>query len=318
MDTAAGATSPGAVYVHCAMGRSRSVSCVIAYLLYKYPHRFGGRPPSTTTTAQRRAQATSVVASALGLVQEARSIAQPNDGFMEQLALWWEMGCPIAASAEGEGQGEGETGSSLENHPVYQKWQYERMLKDARYARVAPDAQAIRFEDEAEPEEEGRDEELVEEGPNSNARRKKNLAAKEARCKKCRRVLATPKFRIPHAPTGEGERADCAHIFVETLSWMRPALEGGALEGRLNCPNAKCGANVGRFAWQGFQCSCREWVVPAFSLARSRVDEVVPRHGHGYPGGGGGGSGGDSTARNGGPGATNTMRMPPPGRKGNL
>ncbi|KAK7747559.1 tyrosine protein phosphatase yvh1 [Diatrype stigma] len=300
-ENAAEAASPGAVYVHCAMGRSRSVGCVIAYLLYKYPHRFGGRQPSTTTAAQRRAQAASVVDSALKLVQEARSIAQPNDGFMQQLALWWEMGCPI----EGEGE-RGSSGSSLENHPVYQKWQYERMLKDARYARVAPDAQDIRFEDEAREEEEEAEE------PNNAARRNQSaVVAKEARCKKCRRVLATPKFRIPHAPTGEGdERAtDCAHLFVETLSWMRPALEGGALEGRLNCPNAKCGANVGRFAWQGFQCSCREWVVPAFSLARSRVDEVVPRPG----------AGGDHAVE--GRGAGTTLRMPPPlppGRNGNL
>jgi len=53
---------------------------------------------------------------------------------------------------------------------------------------------------------------------------------------------------------------------------MRPELELGKLEGRLECP--KCRTNVGKYAWQGMQCSCSEWIVPAISLSKSRVDEV--------------------------------------------
>lgn len=44
------------------------------------------------------------------------------------------------------------------------------------------------------------------------------------------------------------------------------------LSGRLTCPNPKCEANVGKFAWQGLQCSCGKWVVPAIGVARARVD----------------------------------------------
>ena len=296
---ASGPASPGVVYVHCAMGRSRSVTCVIAYLLYKYPHRFGGRqasPDPSLAERQRRAEeAPAIVAKALELVQEARSIAQPNDGFMRQLELWWEMGCPVSPGA-------------LENHPVYQKWLYQRVLKEARDARMAPDAQNIRFEDEAEADTETQGTTMDEE----TGGREATKGGKEVRCKKCRRVLATPRFRVPHAPTGEGAASpqtrkppDCAHIFVETLSWMRPALEGGELEGRLVCPAPRCGASVGRFAWQGLRCTCGEWVVPAFSLARGRVDEVIPRD---APGGGGG---------SGGPGGVAAIRMPP-GRNGSL
>lgn len=46
------------------------------------------------------------------------------------------------------------------------------------------------------------------------------------------------------------------------------------LSGRLSCPAAACGANLGKFAWPGMQCSCGAWVVPAIALARARVDVV--------------------------------------------
>lgn len=53
---------------------------------------------------------------------------------------------------------------------------------------------------------------------------------------------------------------------------MRPELEQGKLDGRLECP--KCNTNVGKYAWQGMQCSCSGWVVPGISLSKGRVDEV--------------------------------------------
>lgn len=52
---------------------------------------------------------------------------------------------------------------------------------------------------------------------------------------------------------------------------MRSELEQGKLEGRLECP--KCQTNVGKYAWQGMQCSCSEWIVPGISLSKSRTDQ---------------------------------------------
>lgn len=49
------------------------------------------------------------------------------------------------------------------------------------------------------------------------------------------------------------------------------------LSGRLECPNPKCGGQIGRYAWQGLRCSCGVWVLPAFSLQKGRVDEIVKR-----------------------------------------
>lgn len=57
---------------------------------------------------------------------------------------------------------------------------------------------------------------------------------------------------------------------------MRPELEQGNLDGRLECP--KCKTNVGKYAWQGMRCSCGAWVVPAITLAKGKVDEVRVRN----------------------------------------
>lgn len=56
---------------------------------------------------------------------------------------------------------------------------------------------------------------------------------------------------------------------------MRPELELGNLSGRLECPNQKCKAQIGKYAWQGMRCSCGVWVCPAFSLLKGRCDEAT-------------------------------------------
>ncbi|KAK3348179.1 protein-tyrosine phosphatase-like protein [Neurospora tetraspora] len=262
--------NPGAVLVHCAMGKSRSVSAIVAYLLWKHPHRFGRSDPSTPA---RRA-----VTQAVNWVRQTRPIAEPNDGFMSQLELWWTMGCPT------------ESDDAVENHPAYQRWLYKREVEDATRIGRVPDW--IRFEDEeaaklAENNKEGAD----------------GGAVLSLRCKKCRRTLATKPFIVPHQGKGNSEKRDCGHYFVEALSWMRPTLEQGELEGRLTCPNQKCLASVGRYTWQGFRCSCGDWIAPAFSLQKSKVDEATAAP---HPGGRGPG-GADMAARM----AALGIRMPP-------
>ena len=243
------------------MGKSRSATVCIAYLLHQQP---GMLTPQ----------------SALALIREGRPLCEPNDGFMQQLALYHEMGCP----------------EDVTNHPMYQRWLYHREVEESVACGRAPELRSVRFEDE----------QLV--SPQETSDR-----SVEIKCRKCRfvffsiieedlpavklkanllcrRTLATTPFIISHEQEKRTNarahpNTECAHVFLHPLKWMRPSLfpsetdptdgeyTGDApLSGRLTCPNSTCGANIGKFAWQGMQCSCNSWVVPAIGLARARVD----------------------------------------------
>ncbi|PKS13044.1 hypothetical protein jhhlp_000385 [Lomentospora prolificans] len=253
--------SSGAVFVHCAMGKSRSVATAAAYLLWKYPQRFSRTAASSDTPEMRQNDAREAVNGAIEWIRKSRSIADPNWGFRSQLKLWWEMGCP----------------DDVESHPIYRKWAYKREIERSVACGMAPE---LRFEDE----------EISQKAKATTvgelAKPVASSSEPELRCRKCRKTLATARFIVPvnhgggeamktvekHAPLPSGP---CPHHFIEPLSWMRPTLEQGELDGRLCCPNAKCGASVGRYSWKGFQCSCGEWVTPAFSLQKSKVDVVT-------------------------------------------
>ncbi|EEH43353.2 tyrosine protein phosphatase YVH1 [Paracoccidioides brasiliensis Pb18] len=241
----------GGVLVHCAMGKSRSAAVCIAFLLHREP---GAITPSE----------------ALALIRRSRPMCEPNDGFTEQLELYFKMGCP----------------ENVTDHPLYKRWIYERAVEESVACGRAPEIDLVRFEDE-QPE-------------NSNSNEADDQLT-EIKCRKCRRKLATMPFIIPHTPENEKKLprghstpdGPCAHIFLHPLTWMRPSLfpeqdssssvlgqheyshsPEAPLSGRLTCPNSACSTNIGKFAWQGMKCSCGNWVVPAIGLARARVDVV--------------------------------------------
>lgn len=274
---------PGAVFVHCAMGKSRSVTAVVAYLLWKYPHRYGLTPSNSARPDRETAQA--AVQASLDWVQKTRSIAEPNPGFMKQLEMWVMMGRPA------------DTDDAVEHNGTYQRWLWEREVEES--AKIGRKPDWLRFEDEAAAEDEQGKMSLRQDDAN---------VGKELRCKKCRRVLATHQFIIPHQKRSLGPKPPppCPHHFIEPLSWMRPLLEAGELDGRLVCPNLRCGSSLGRYSWKGFKCSCNEWVCPAFSLGASKVDEVSTRR---APGAGGGGL--NEEGRMGTRQAPHGIRMPP-------
>lgn len=93
------------------MGKSRSATCVVAYLIHKY-----GVSPQQ----------------ALERIRQSRPFVEPNDGFMQQLELYYEMEAP----------------ENVEDTPQYQRWMYQREVELSRQCGMAPDADKIRFEDE--------------------------------------------------------------------------------------------------------------------------------------------------------------------------
>ncbi|KAB5585153.1 protein-tyrosine phosphatase-like protein [Coniochaeta sp. 2T2.1] len=309
----------GAVLVHCAMGKSRSVTAVVAYLLWKHPHRFGGGVSSDGPRSKPGA-ARQAVQRALNWVRQTRGMAEPNDGFMRQLEMWWEWGCPCGSD------------DAVEKKREYRRWAYGREVQEAGRLGMVPGRLMFQDEEEEEEEEEARAEEGGGRKKEKGQEGEQEEEGLELRCKKCRRVLATKPFILPphhdrgsiinNGGKGQGQHTQqCSH-FLEPLAWMRPTLEEGLLEGRLICPGgSRCGGAtvVGRYSWQGFKCSCGEWVCPAFCLQRGKVDEVVvagsaasaavtPQRGGG--GGGGGlvaGAEAERMARLG-------IRLPPGGR----
>ncbi|KGO68490.1 Dual specificity phosphatase [Penicillium italicum] len=239
-----GLNGGGGVLVHCAMGKSRSAAICIAYLLHRQP---GALTPQ----------------SALALVRQSRPLCEPNEGFMKQLELYHEMGCP----------------DDVTDHPSYKRWLYRRDVEGSVACGRAPELKSVRFEDEQPVQSKDATGRTV-----------------EIKCRKCRTKLATTPFIIPHEEekrntAKSSATADCGHVFLHPLTWMRPSLfpsedgtedsadttygahpDDAPLSGRLTCPNPICGSNVGKFAWQGLRCSCGGWVVPAIGLTKARVD----------------------------------------------
>ncbi|KAK2749583.1 tyrosine protein phosphatase yvh1 [Myotisia sp. PD_48] len=264
-----GLDAGGGVFVHCAMGKSRSATICLAYLLHSQNYDLDP-------------------IQALEFLRRFRPICEPNSGFMEQLDLYHQMGCT----------------DDVVEHPIYQRFLYRRVVEESVACGRAPDLDEVRFEDT-----------ITITTPNTNKtndfNNDHNDDGAEIKCRKCRRILATSPFIIPHTikpgkhnpPSASPETSSlssstCAHIFLHTLSWMRPSLfpssspynadpaapsnesnqydpsTEGSLSGRLTCPNSSCGANVGKFSWAGMPCSCGTWVVPAMALAKARVDII--------------------------------------------
>lgn len=259
------------------MGKSRSATVAIAYLLHRQPD---------TLTPQ----------AALAILRETRPLCEPNSGFMEQLNIYHKMGCP----------------DDVTGQPLYSRWIYNREVEESVACGRAPEISSVLFEDE-QPHRQEEDDRSTE----IKCRKCRYVflcflfpacfsfwyVKWDGYSKKSRRTLANTPFIIPHeeerrtqlhsknhSPIG----TECAHVFLHPLTWMRQSLfpntthgsngssasvygahpDDAPLSGRLTCPNATCAQNIGKFAWQGMQCSCGSWVVPAIGIAKARIDVV--------------------------------------------
>lgn len=228
----------GSVLVHCFAGVSRSAAIIAAYLM------------KTEQLSQE---------DAIESVRQSCEFVCPNDGFLDQLKMFEEMGFKVDNAS-----------------PIYKRF-HLKVLGDSYNRGERIDTSKF-----------GADPGSATESIPSDADvslTKETAPARVYRCKKCRRVVALQGNVVDHVP-GEGETAfqwhkrrsgnpfnkpddECSSVFVEPLKWMR-TVEEGALEGKLLC--AHCEARLGYFNWSGIQCSCGSWITPAFQLHKSRVD----------------------------------------------
>lgn len=264
------------------MGKSRSATVLIAYLLWSSRQN---KPPTVAAdddVVPIPPKPLSVV-EALMLLRQGRPIVEPNPGFMDQLHMYVDMGCPT-------------TSEEIEKHKLYRRFMNKRNVAESLAINRAPDVVDIRFEDDDDQEDaatpsahtsqalsdrnqDDRPREEVAPGVYApTGKEPASTTSTEIRCRRCRRVLASTPHVMPHtALKSDPASQPCAHIFLHPLSWMRETLAEGQLEGRLSCPNSKCGINVGKFAWQGLRCSCGGWVTPGFGVLRGKVDEVAAK-----------------------------------------
>jgi dual specificity phosphatase 12 len=264
------------------MGKSRSATIILAYLLWDSRRRSFATPlPDANSDTAAIPPTPLDVPSALALLRQVRPLAEPNKGFMEQLDLYHSMGCP----------------DDVESQPKCQRWLYRRSVQESLSMHRAPEVGDVRFEDEHLQDGEGN---LTTTNLRDGTPRSHDLQLK---CRKCRRLLATGNFITDHEPPDGKDPKACAHVFLHPLSWMKPVLAEGQLDGRLSCPNTKCGANIGKFAWQGMRCSCGGWVTPGFAVTRGKIDEAVVSRGNG------------KTDTEAGPGG-GAVRLPPGMRRG--
>lgn len=225
----------GNVLVHCYAGVSRSATIITAYLM-----RVEQKP----------------LEEALESLKEVYESVCPNDGFLEQLKLFGEMGFKVDTSS-----------------PLYKRFRIKLLGQSYK---IGEKIGSYVFEDDP--------------GVSRQATPTQDLSNKDTRktayrCKKCRRIVAVEDNVVSHTP-GEGESCfewnnkrkggrpdnkeqNCSSLFVEPLKWMTP-VEDGALEGKLSCIH--CGARLGYFNWSGIQCNCGSWITPAFQISKSKVD----------------------------------------------
>ena len=90
------------------------------------------------------------------MLQRSRPLCDPNDGFVEQLRKYHSMSMA----------------DDVEAHPIYQRWMYEKKVKESLVNGEAPGMDYIVFEDEKS------EEERQEDGDEGDAY--------DVRCRKCR------------------------------------------------------------------------------------------------------------------------------------
>ncbi|SCU88596.1 LAME_0E00474g1_1 [Lachancea meyersii CBS 8951] len=231
------------VYVHCHAGVSRSVTFIVAYLMYRYGLS---------------------LKSALYAVQRKHPGAQPNDNFMEQLQIYEAMGsCYVDSDFQG-----------------YKVWKLANSVKDdATKETILAQEDTFKHNDQKRLQE-MTPEELAKVYAIRCKKCRQRLALSTSFIEHEPPSRESTEGHFIRRTAGGRRIVDiqqsqdmCSHYFVEPLNWMKDELQGKQeLEGKFSCPN--CSSKVGAYNWKGSRCSCGKWMVPAIYLQDAKVDKV--------------------------------------------
>lgn len=229
----------GAILIHCAQGKSRSVAVIIGYLMAKY----------NLTYSQ-----------ALHAVTRKVADAEPNSGFVEQLKLFEQMKCKVDDRSTEYRQflvanslKQDPSGSLLPHIEVFssKKTDNDEIKADSPENYVLRCKRCRRtLASESDLE--------VHEPPGADSRQSKFIK----NAPNSRRIISVTEAA-----------SVCSHYFMaEPVEWMRTELEKEELEGKFACP--KCEVKVGGYSWKGSRCSCGKWMIPALHLQTAKVDKM--------------------------------------------
>ncbi|KAJ1990582.1 tyrosine protein phosphatase yvh1 [Coemansia sp. RSA 1358] len=224
----------GCVLVHCMAGQSRSAVIAAAYLMQK----------DGLTSEQ-----------ALTAIKKKRRQINPNDGFIDQLQLYYDISYDVSPAKALYRR-------FLINHSAEHYREYGKI--ENIVAGVDPTTQQML------------------------------PTQRLVRCKKCRRALVIEANILDHqagvgqvafsynkrngsganTPHAFPQNRACSSLFVEPMEWM-DGISDGLIENKIACP--KCQAKLGSYNWAGAQCSCGKWIIPSFQIHRNRIDEIRQR-----------------------------------------
>ncbi|KAG0233409.1 hypothetical protein BGW42_007494 [Actinomortierella wolfii] len=278
-------TKGGKVLVHCVAGASRSPTIVCAYVMKEKKLK---------------------VEEALEFIREKRPLVGPNEGFLSQLQMYYDIGYDVSTS-----------------HTQYRRFLIESMAverqmygyiddmvlaQDPMSATAAATAATSIVSNASSSSSSSSASASVSSTtttmetvtttittqginparpPVARPSMSRPVAAgpRPLKCKKCRRALVSRDAVITHLP-GQGQASfqyrkrngtlnvtepvnsvTCQSYFIEPIEWIQGLHE---LEGKISCP--KCDSKLGTFNWAGEQCSCGSWVTPAFMLHKGKVD----------------------------------------------
>ncbi|SCV02365.1 LANO_0F17238g1_1 [Lachancea nothofagi CBS 11611] len=232
------------VYVHCHAGVSRSVTFVVAYLMYRYGLN---------------------LKSALYAVQRKHPGAQPNDNFMEQLKIYQSMGSCYVDN----------------DYQAYKVWKLANSVKeDVTGETILAQEETFKHNDQKRLQEMTPEEiekvtvirckkcrqhlalstSFIEHEPPSKESMEGHFIRRAAGGKRIIDIQQSQEM--------------CSHFFVEPLNWMKQELRGKQeLEGKFSCPT--CTSKVGAYNWKGSRCSCGKWMIPAIYLRSAKLDQVA-------------------------------------------